>query len=208
MAFSLDSELYKATLFTIYRKRKAMKRILLPLLFIAAMALNAQNFDEAQLTGTWTPTETSGTLPYGIRSFASISLGDLAETCEDEYEDWVNRASGVVKSLRHDEESESEDEFVLDYFISNNNKLHIVLESYEYALRFVIEELTATSLKVRTYDGACSICFTKNDMPSAVNAVQAATARKTAGYNLKGQKISRPQPRSVYVRNGEKRLSR
>lgn len=177
-----------------------MKKILLMFSLIFAMSVNAQTFDEALLVGTWKPTTMMGTLPYKIESFTSITLGEY-------YDEWGDRASGLIAALRyegggwvHDEAGET----VLDFYISNNNKLHIIV-SDDYALRFVIEELSETALKVKTYDGACSITFTKEGSTRVASVANTST-QTTTTYNLNGQKIDSPQPNTIYIQNGQKKV--
>ena len=60
-----------------------MKKILFSLLLVAAMSANAQTFDEADLIGTWKLDNLSGTLPYGIKTFDSIVLGDTVRSVSE-----------------------------------------------------------------------------------------------------------------------------
>ena len=177
-----------------------MKKILLMFSLIFAMSVNAQTFDEALLVGTWKPTTMMGTLPYKIESFTSITLGEY-------YNEWGDRASGLIAALRyeggewvHNEEGET----VLDFYISNNDKLHIIV-SGDYALRFVIEELIETSLKLKTYDGTCAIELTK-ESSTGIASTAKAPEKDAATYNLNGQKIDSPQPNMIYIQNGQKKV--
>ena len=178
-----------------------MKKLLFSLFLILAMNVNSQTFDEVLLEGTWKPTHITGTLPYGIESFTGITLGECVPY-------WDN-ASGIITELRykggeyhHFEEGEE----VTDFYISNNNKLHIIV-SGEYALRFIIEELTETSLKVKTYDGTGSITLTKENS-TRVGSITKTPAQSTDAYSLSGQKVTNLQPNTIYIKDGQKQLIR
>ena len=180
-----------------------MKKILFSLFIILAMNVNAQTFDETLLVGTWKPTNITGTLPYRIQSFSSIILGDCVDD-EDEG-GWSGYITDLwyVDEYRKDEDDY--DEYILDFFISNNNKLHILVGD-DYALRFIIEELTETSLKVKTYDGICSITFAK-DGSTKVAPVSKTSAQETDTYSLSGQKVANPLPNTIYIKDGQKKLA-
>ena len=95
-------------------------------------------------------------------------------------------------------------ERVPDYYITNNNKLHIWLDD-SFALQFIIEELTPTTLKVRTYDGQ-SYSFTKDSSSSAVQSVSVTRPADESTYNLRGQKVENITADGIYIQNGQKRV--
>ena len=94
-------------------------------------------------------------------------------------------------------------EQINDFFISNNNKLHIIQESMTF--HFIIEELTATTLKVRTYDGQ-SYSFTKDNSSSAVQSVSMTRSADKSTYNLSGQKVENITADGIYIQSGQKKV--
>lgn len=97
-------------------------------------------------------------------------------------------------------------ERVPDYYISNNNKLHIWVDD-SYAMHFIIEELTPTTLKVKTYDGQ-SYTLTKDNSSAAVRSVSATRSADGSTYNLSGQRVENVTTDGIYIQNGQKKVVR
>lgn len=185
-----------------------MKKILFLLLFVSAVSVNAQGFDENDLIGTWITTGLSYPI-YKISNIESITFGDniYEHFSEDDRE--ATRASGIIKNitytnLRYDANDErTTNKKILDYFISNN-RLHIVAGD-SYTLHFIIEELTATTLKVKTYEGL-SFSFTKDSSSSAVRSISLIPSANESTYNLSGQKVDGITADGIYIQNGQKKV--
>ena len=184
-----------------------MRKILFLMLLVSAVSVKAQTFDETDLIGTW---ETPGLAysPYKIMSIESFTLGDAMY--ETEKSSKKSCWSGFFKNLTRvnynngEEETRTyEKEQINDFFISNNNKLHIVQESM--TLHFIIEELTATTLKVKTYDGQ-SYSFTKDNSGSGVQSVNLIRSADGSTYNLNGQKVENITADGIYIQNGQKKI--
>ena len=184
-----------------------MRKYLFLLLLVSAVSANAQTFDETDLVGTWTTTGLAYA-PYKITNIESITLGDDCYESEKTYKKscW----SGFFKNLTRvnynngEEETRTyEKEQINDFFISNNNKLHIVQESM--TLHFIIEELTATTLKVKTYDGQ-SYTLTKDNSSAAVRSVSAPRSADGSTYNLSGQRVENVTTDGIYIQNGQKKV--
>jgi hypothetical protein len=188
-----------------------MKRILSLLLLVSAMSVNAQSFDERDLIGTWNTTGLSYPA-YKILSIESITLRDALY----DYDKGLDPMSGFMKNVTRtdygynsntgaydkEEIKTSEMRAVTDFFISNNNKLHIVQDD-NYVLHFIIEELTATTMKVKTYDGL-SFSLTKEDSSASVRAASITRAADESTYNLSGQKVENITDDGIYIQNGQK----
>ena len=176
-----------------------MKKILFSLLLVAAMSANAQTFNEEDLVGTWTTTGFTYAL-YKILDMESITLG------AGEYNRRV--ASGVIKNMTWidiwDNYEDRGDRRIFDYFISNNNKLHIIVED-DYVMHFIIEELSASSLKVKTYDGQ-SYTFAKDNSSTEVKPMTITRSADDSIYNLNGQKVEDVTTNGVYIQNGQKKV--
>jgi hypothetical protein len=70
---------------------------------------------------------------------------------------------------------------------------------------FIIEELTATTLKVKTYDGQ-SYSFTKDNSSSAVRPLTQPRSADESTYNLNGQKVENVTSDGIYIQNGQKKV--
>ena len=114
-----------------------------------------------------------------------------------------NPCSGFIKGIVFGSGEYRDEKHIPDFFISNNNKLHIIVGD-DFSLRFIIEELTATTMKVRTYDGKCSVTFTMKN-PTDIKAVQ-KNSENTDTYNLGGQKVKNVTSDGVYIQNGQKKV--
>ena len=174
-----------------------MKKILFSLLLVAAMSANAQTFDEVDLIGTWKLDNFSGRLPYGIKTFDSIVLGETVRGTS-------TPCSGFIKGVVYGSGKYDEEYYIPDFFISNNNKLHIIVGD-NYALRFVIEELTSSSLKAKTYDGH-RLTFSKVHSSSGVKPMTQTNSADGSIYNLNGQKVEDVTTNGVYIQNGQKKV--
>lgn len=186
------------------------KFYLFVLLLVSAISTNAQTFDEADLVGTWTTTGLDYA-PLGITNIESITLED--GLYEDGYDDYKFYACGIMALTKKDpnygrydqeEEEKSTIERILDYFIINNNKLHIIVDE-DYTLHFIIEELTATTLKVKTYGGK-SYTFTKDNSSNAVQSVNMTRPADESTYNLSGQEVENITADGIYIQNGQKKV--
>ena len=93
-------------------------------------------------------------------------------------------------------------ERVPDYYISNNNKLHIWVDD-SYAMHFIIEELTPTTLKVKTYDGQ-SYSFTKDNSSVGVRSLSMTRSADGSTYNLSGHRVENVTANGIYIQNGQK----
>ena len=182
-----------------------MKKFLFLMLLVSAMSANAQTFDEADLIGTWTTTGLAYA-PYKITNIESITLGDGMYDSGKGDDAWC----GFIKNMTYvrvrngeEETRTSEKEQINDFFISNNNKLHIIQESMTF--HFIIEELTPTTLKVKTYDGQ-SYSFTKDNSSAAVRSVNMTRSADGSTYNLSGQKVENITADGIYIQNGQKKV--
>lgn len=192
------------------KKITGMKKFyLFVLLLVSAISTNAQTFDEADLVGTWTTTGLDYA-PLGITNIESITLEDgLYDYDKGDYKFY---ACGIMALTTKDpnyarygnDEEYTGIEAILDYFITNNNKLHIIVDE-EYTLHFIIEELTATTLKVKTYGGK-SYTFTKDNSSNAVQSVNMTRPADESTYNLSGQEVENITADGIYIQNGQKKV--
>lgn len=173
------------------------------MLLVSAVSANAQTFDEADLVGTWT-TMGLAYAPYKITNIESITLGDGIYDSK-RWSGFFKNITRVNYSGGEEETRTIEKEQINDFFISNNNKLHIIQESMTF--HFIIEELTSTTLKVKTYDGQ-SYSFTKDNSSSAVRSLTQNRSADESTYNLSGQKVENVTADGIYIQNGQKKVVR
>lgn len=180
-----------------------MKKFLFLMLLVSAMSANAQTFDETDLIGTWTTTGMAYA-PLGISNIESIILGPGQYTRDGK----TQYTCGLITLTETKKDGSGEEktaiERVPDYYISNNNKLHIWIDD-SYAMHLIIEELTPTTLKVKTYDGQ-SYSFTKDNSSAAVRSVNMTRSADGSTYNLSGQKIKNVTSDGIYIQNGQKKV--
>lgn len=187
-----------------------MKRILM-LLFasVCALCTLAQTYDEADLVGKWNVTSLTGEINNTIISFESLYLEDTVVGIEDglvwlsagylsgvQYYDPYN--PGIVDTL--------EKEAIDDFFISNNNKLHIQRTNNTNEIRLVIKEWKDGVMKLETYDGKTKIELRKD--ASAVNSVVLETPENTSIYDIKGHKVRTTEKGNVYIKGRNKFIAR
>ena len=178
-----------------------MKKYLFLLLLVSAVSANAQTFDEADLVGTWS-TPGLAYAPLGIINIESISLGAGLYTRNNK----TMYTCGLITVTETDKNGEQETviERVPDYYITNNNKLHIWIDD-SFVMHLIIEELTATTLKVKTYDGQ-NYSFTKDNSSSAVRSLTLTRSADESTYNLSGQKVENITSDGIYIKNGQKKV--
>ncbi len=174
-----------------------MKRLLFSLLILLSCAsqVNAQSFSEEQLEGTWEFVDNGVEYNDFFGTIKKLTLGFYIEDDDPS----VNVASGFIEFRWTEKMKElakndhhftiDESETVLDYFITGNDRLHIIVGD-NFALHFKILELDGNTLKLQTRKGV--MVFTKTT--TSVQQVKAETNKvEKTHYNLKGQKLERPQ---------------
>ena len=175
-----------------------MKKFLfsIALLFACTMQISAQSFDEEQLEGTWISNNDGTEYDDYFGSIQKIVIGNFME--KDEYH--ANYRSGMIE-YQWTEKAEEEankrliyfkrnhTEHILDYFITGNNRLHIIIGD-KFSLRFKIIELRNNTLKLQTKKGTMTFMKTTTGVQSLkVNTEIAEKAR----YNINGQRLTRPE---------------
>ncbi len=166
----------------------------------------AQEFDEEDLQGVWDVSSMEG--PFN-NSIVSIKTLVLMDTLVDNGEDRLIPRGGFAEEVVYHESYDGnadewkdrteEDVKIYDFFISNGNKLHIILsdEMPNNSLKFIITELTENSMVLRSFrtpngEGG-TINLTKR-ASSGVNEVKASDRNKTenAYYDINGRQHSKP----------------
>lgn len=194
-----------------------MRKILLfVFVLVGIVPIQAQTYDETDLLGKWNVTSITGQVNNSIISFESLYLGDtlVTQVGEGEVDDWWLNAgylgNAIIYSLDQDtynpQYTETIEQFgVVDFFISNNNKLHIQMVSTN-EIRMVIKEWTNNVMKLESYDGKTKIELKKDS--SAVDSVTAEITGEDNIYNVQGLKVTRPEKGNIYIHNNRKYIAR
>ena len=174
---------------------------------VGILSIQAQTYDETDLLGKWNVTSMTGPVNNCIISFESLYFGDTLVT-DDEGEMSLN--AGYLDNLKfvpvdytyNPQHTETLNKCgVVDFFISNNNKLHIQMVSSN-EIRMIIKEWTNDVMKLESYDGKTKIELKKD--PSAVNSVIAETTGEDGVYTIQGHKVTQMEKGNIYIHNNRK----
>lgn len=206
---------------------------------LGAPCAHAADYSENQLLGYWEVVSTSGCVSPGIRSFDGIYFGevywdydyDADDTGDDDFfklsetnfwnGDPVNQdtsgyfasAPGFIENADGPDVTSVSDGYsgdrafpMVDFSITGGNRLHII--SF-HSIRFEIEELTASTLKLKTYMSPkpCSITLKKSNKFAGVTKVEAdQTDAAVSSYDIEGRRVSDSQKGLVIERKGAKAM--
>lgn len=186
---------------------RTMKRILLLFfLALAAFGLQAQQqFDEAALLGEWTVSSQVGHPNNQIVSFSNIYLGDIKYDQDGD----IIYARGVIYDISLERDSGIkiwEQHVITDFFISNGNKLHILINNdgyrdYNLTICLKIDKFTDDTLSLSSFDGTTQLVLTRKNV-SKVETVAEAADETAEYYSLSGLKVQNPGPGLYIKRSG------
>ena len=194
---------------TFYNKMK--KYLFLLLALVSSFSLRAADYDETNLVGLWKLESSQGEYyPFSTnedfwqRTPTYIYLGTISNSSQFPNEEWEIDAGyydhctgGYIVA---EDDGEDYCNAVNDFFISNGNKLHIVEDDMTF--RFIIENLTAQELCLKSYDGKFMATYKRTDATS-VKSVEVSAAPSTEEYyNLNGVKQNRPHHGVNIIRRG------
>ena len=174
-----------------------MKKLLLStaLCLFCAIQMSAQSFNEELLEGIWENNDNSVEYSEYIGTIKKIRMGLFVEKDENyvdvqsgriDYKYGQKTIEMAVNDRRFDVDDTSK---ILDYFITGNNRLHILVGD-AFTLHFTILQLDANTMKLQTKKGIMT--FTK--ATTQVQGVKAQTNNaEKARYNAKGQRINRAE---------------
>lgn len=174
-----------------------MKKLLLStaLCLFCAIQVSAQSFNEELLEGIWENNDNSVEYSEYIGTIKKIRMGLFVEMDEDyvdvqsgriDYKYGQKTIEMAVNDRRFDVDDTSK---ILDYFITGNNRLHILVGD-AFTLHFTILQLDANTMKLQTKKGIMT--FIK--ATTQVQGVKAQTNNaEKARYNAKGQRINRAE---------------
>lgn len=174
-----------------------MKRILLGavLCFFSSMQINAQSFSEEQLDGEWKLTSAEVDFNDYIGAIKLLKFGFFIDKERGYYRLFYGLIEYKLGELIKQEEANNQyfmvdqKDKILDYFVVGDNRLHILVDDH-FTLRFKILEINGNTLRLQGPKGVMS--FTK--ITTSVQQVKAEQqAIEKARYNIKGQKIAKPE---------------
>lgn len=163
------------------------------LLLFCALQMNAQSFSEEQLEGTWEFKDEGVEYNEYMGSIKKMKIGDhLASHCflsgYIEYR-WTDKMYEQAKALGGEEFKIEDSDRILDYFITGNDRLHIIVQD-DFTLHFKILELNGNTMKLQTKKGI----MTFNKTASQVQNVKNETNKvEKARYNINGQRLANPE---------------
>jgi len=174
-----------------------MKKFLfsIALLFACTMQISAQTFDEDLLEGTWISNNDGTEYDDYFGSIQKMVIGSFIE--KDEYDadyrsgfiayEWTEKAKEANKDNHRFDKNDTE--HILDYFITGNNRLHLIIGD-QFSLRFKILELSNNTMKLQTKKGIMTFTKTTTGVQSLkVNTEISEKAR----YNINGQRLTHPE---------------
>ena len=174
-----------------------MKKILfsIALLLTCTIQISAQSFDEDLLEGTWIYNNDGTEYDDYFGSIQKMVIGSFIEG--DEYDtyyrsgfiayEWTEKTREANKYNHRFDKNDTEK--ILDYFITGNNRLHLIIGD-QFSLRFKILELSNNTMKLQTKKGTMTFMKTTTGVQSLkVNTEIAEKAR----YNINGQRLTRPE---------------
>lgn len=122
-------------------------------------------------------------------------------TPSNKYNEWMCVAGSFTQRGLPPSSDENIGDIITDYFISNNNKLHIQLSAT--TLHFVIESLTSTEMRLKSFDGKFTATYNRISDPSNVNALTVQSTSEEI-YNINGIKTRTPSKGINIIRRGKK----
>ena len=163
------------------------------LLLFCALQMNAQSFKEEQLKGTWEFKDEGVEYNEYLGSIKKMKIGDHLASHSFlsgyiEYR-WTDKMYEQVKAVEEKDFKIEDSDKILDYFITENDRLHIMVGD-QFTLHFKILELNDNTMKLQTPKGI----MTFNKTASQVQNVKNETNKvEKARYNINGQRLANPE---------------
>lgn len=179
----------------------------------------AQEIDEMELAGTeWGLVESEGEFVYEHYKLSSLKPDSIYFYNEDMHKE-QRESLGVAKYQTVEEYTyynENNDlihtgeyrnvfisEGMMDYFVSNSNKLHILLHGGHTILRYKVNYYDGETMKLETFDRKGKLTYRKRSLPSDAAAPKFNARRKDDNYySVSGQKLSGEPSIGLYIHEG------
>ncbi len=178
----------------------------------------AQEIDEIELAGTgWGLTESEGEFVYERRNVSCLKPDSIYFYNEDMHVEYPE-SLGVAKYQTEEEYTYYDENHGLiytgeyrnviksfgmeDYFITNENKLHIHLTAH-IILRYKVNYYDGETMKLETFDRKGKLTYKKRSLPSDAAAPKFNARRKDDNYySVSGQKLSGEPSIGLYIHEG------
>ena len=167
------------------------------LLLFCALQMNAQSFKEEQLKGTWEFKDDGVEYDEYVGSIKQMQIGNYLRIWDDraryisgyiEYK-WTNKMYEQAKAVEEKDFEMEDDDKILDYFITENDRLHIMVGD-QFTLHFKILELNDNTMKLQTPKGIMTFTKTASQVQNVKNETNKV---EKARYNINGQKLTYPE---------------
>lgn len=167
------------------------------LLLFCVLQINAQSFNEEQLEGTWDFKDDGVEYNEYLGSIKRMEIGYCVKFGKENVDfmsgfiefKWTDKMKEIYESVSSGPFDSEESRPILDYYITGNNILHIIVGE-EFSLHFKILELKGNTMKLQSKKGI----MTFNKTASQVQNVKSETNNvEKARYNINGQKLTYPE---------------
>lgn len=162
---------------------------------LCVLQVKAQSFNEELLEGVWKCTNEGEGYSEYVGRIKEMRIGHYID--EDSHGrscvsgliffSWTKKMMELKKDDRNS--NPDEEEKILDFFITGNDRLHILVGD-DFSLHFKIIELNDKRMRLKTPKGIMTFIKTITQ----VQNVQASTDKvEMARYNINGQRLTHPE---------------
>lgn len=200
-----------------------MKKSLFVILMMALGQIGfAQSIgiDEDDLVGKWALESATGDFNYfhyRVSMLRPDSIEVYTETRHTESPESLGVAKyyeGKREIIEYDEETWQEihtgqyydyyqDQGITDIFISNYDKLHILLHGSHYILRYRIIAYDGSAITLKTMDGMGTLVYRKQ-IPTRIAQATVTRGDDESYYKLNGVSMKDKPANEAYIRKGKK----
>ena len=138
---------------------------------------------------------------YTTDNWSTYIFGISDFNPNNDYNDWFCISGLFSRQGLPSIVDDNDIQIITDYFISNNNKLHIQLPPT--SLHFIIESFTDTEMHLKSFDGKFSAHYKRISSPANVNALTVQSTSEEI-YNLNGIKTPTLSKGINIIRRGKK----
>lgn len=162
---------------------------------LCVLQVKAQSFNEELLEGIWKCTNEGEVYNEYIGRIKEMQIGHFINEYTRHssfhsgyiYFSWTKKKMELGNDDRHS--NPDEEKYILDYFITGNDRLHILVGD-DFSLHFKIIELNDKRMRLKTSKGIMTFVKTITQ----VQNVQASTDKvEMARYNINGQRLVHPE---------------
>ena len=162
---------------------------------LCVLQVKAQSFNEELLEGIWKCTNEGEVYNEYIGRIKEMQIGHFINEYTRHssfhsgyiYFSWTKKMMELENGGRYS--NPDREKYILDYFITGNDRLHILVGD-DFSLHFKIIELNDKRMRLKTPKGIMTFVKTITQ----VQNVQASTDKvEMARYNINGQRLVHPE---------------